>query len=372
MSESRLSAVGAAAVRVLRALRWLLPALCALLLYLILPHFPQVTETVFSRGLFRGLNAVLGGAVGLLPFSLTELAAVLALPALIAVVVWRIVRYRRGKRGGRFWRGIAWTLSSLLLLYMLMHGVNFYRQPASELMQLGAASRDPKQLQTLSMYLARQASAARELLPEDADGVAVPELTLSEILTSAGEGYDLLEETYPFLHGTTHRVKPVQLSHWWSYTGITGMYFPMLAEANVNIDVPLFSVPATAAHELAHTRGFAREDECNFFACLSCFSHPSPGFRYSGYVLAYIHCANALYDYNPELWKEAYACCSEGMRRDLRAQNAYWDQFKGKVEEISSSVNNGFLQAQGSAEGVLSYNRVVELLLAYYGQGGME
>ncbi len=82
--------------------------------------------------------------------------------------------------------------------------------------------------------------------------------------------------------------KPVQLSHWWSYTGITGMYFPFFAEANVNIDVPDSGIPATAAHELAHTRGFAREDECNFLAYLACIHHSSGDVRYSGYLSAYI------------------------------------------------------------------------------------
>lgn len=33
------------------------------------------------------------------------------------------------------------------------------------------------------------------------------------------------------------------------------MYFPFLAEANVNIDIPDWDIPSTAAHELAHTPG---------------------------------------------------------------------------------------------------------------------
>ena len=46
--------------------------------------------------------------------------------------------------------------------------------------------------------------------------------------------------------------------------------------------LPIF--PSTAAHELAHTRGFAREDECNFFAFLTSIASDSADCRYSGYL----------------------------------------------------------------------------------------
>lgn len=348
------------------ALCWLLPAAVALLLYLLLPLLPaSFTETVFSRGLFPVLSAVLGWPLSFLPFSLTELCAVAAIPAAIGVLVWRIVRRVRKAGKDRFWRGVGWVASSLLLVYMLLHGVNFYRLSASELMELDTSPKNAEQLKAVCIYLADTASAARAELSEDENGVAMLSSSIRETLVRGGEGYALLAESYDFLGGSIQRTKPVMLSHLWSYTGITGMYFPLLAETNINVDVPSFTIPATVMHELAHTRGFAREDECNFFAYLACMEHPSADFRYSGAVLAYIHCSNALYDYDVEMWEEVFSHCSDGMVRDLRAQNAYWDNFKGEVKEISSSVNDTFLQIQGEEDGVLSYSRVVELLLAY-------
>ena len=191
------------------------------------------------------------------------------------------------------------------------------------------------------------------------------------IQTPNYNGYRSLQGTYPFLFGGVFRAKPVQLSHWWSYTGITGMYFPMLAEANVNIDVPDSSIPATAAHELAHTRGFAREDECNFLAYLTCIHSDSADFRYSGYLMAYIYCSNALYAYDIELWRETRAACSEGVLRDLGERNRYWEAFEGRVQEISNSVNNSFLESQGQEKGTLSYDEVVSLIVSYYIRQGM-
>lgn len=360
--------------RFLRHFCFLIPTLAALLLRVVLPHFPELTETVFAKGVFRILSVPLGGLISLLPFSLTEVLAVLALPAFVFLLVWFIRRLcRTGCRKQllmRAGKGTAWVLSTVFLLYMLLHGVNFYRLPVGELMGLETAEPSAAQLRDICIDLAEKASKERESLEEDEDGCTRLSQPISKTLRLADNGYRKLQGRYPFLFGGVFQAKPVQLSHWWSYTGITGMYFPMLVEANVNIDVPDSSIPATAAHELAHTRGFAREDECNFLAYLTCIHSDSADFRYSGYLMAYIYCSNALYAYDTELWRETRAACSEGVLRDLGERNRYWEAFEGKVQEISNSVNNSFLESQGQEKGVLSYDQVVSLIVSYYiGQG---
>lgn len=352
------------------AFLWILPAGIALILFWVLPHFPAFTETVFSRGLFRVAAVPLGFVVSLLPLSLTELFAVLALPLIIVLTVRLVRRFRRSTARRRLaltaLRRTAWVLSSLFALYMLMHGLNFYRLPASELAGLDTRRQDEFFLQKVATDLAEKASAERAKLQEDADGRIDPKRSMGDILRQADAGYRAAQKDYPFLWGAVWQPKPVQLSHWWSYTGITGMYFPFLAEANVNIDVPVFNIPATAAHELAHTRGFAREDECNFLAYLTCLYQDDPLYRYSGYLMAYIYCENALYDFDEEMWRQSRAACSEAVGRDLQQQRQYWKQFEGEVQQVSTKVNDAFITSQGVEDGVLSYNRVVELVMAYY------
>lgn len=362
--------------RVLRGMRhglFLLPALLALLLFKLLPHFPHFTETVFSRGIFRVISVPLGGFLAVFPVSFTELLVILALPLAVLLIVLLIRRLRaaenRGRVLARAGKGIGWVLSFAALSYMLLHGANFYRLPAAELMGLDTTIQSPEYLQQVCIDLARRASAERENLSEDEEGCTVLSVSKTDILRLADEGYRRMDDTYPFLWGGVWRAKPVMLSHWWSYTGITGMYFPMLVEANVNIDVPDSEIPATAAHELAHTRGFAREDECNFFAYLTATHSDSADFRYSGYLMAYIYCSNALYDYDTDMWAVTREYCSEGVKRDLGQRNAYWDQFEGEVQDVSSSINNGFIASQGDEAGIFSYDRVVQLIVGYYRAG---
>ena len=353
-----------------KRLLFLLPALAAALMYWILPHFPEVTESVFSGFLFKVVAVPLGLLISVLPFSMTEMLVIAAVPAVILLVILWVRRLKRSSNRRRLLaktgRLTGWLLSSLLLLYMVMHGMNFYRLPVSELMGLDMSAKSPEFLTKVCIDLADKASAEREYLQEDDNGCTVLSQSVSETLRLADNGYRKLDDRYPFLWGGVWRAKPVQLSHWWSYTGITGMYFPFFAEANVNIDVPDSSIPSTVSHELAHTRGFAREDECNFFAFLASTGSDSADFRYSGYVSAFIYCSNALYAYDQELWKEARSHCSEGMERDLHQRNVYWEQFEGRVQEVSTSLNDSFISAQGDEDGVLSYDRVVSLILAYY------
>ena len=50
----------------------------------------------------------------------------------------------------------------------------------------------------------------------------------------------------------------------------------------------------------------------------------------------------------------------------MRQSAAYWRQFETKVAEISDKVNDSYLKANNQEDGVKSYGRMLDLLLAYY------
>ena len=367
------------AARRRRAWGWLLPLALAALMYFLLPLSPAFTEAVFSRGIFHWISCTVGWVIAQIPVSLTEIV-LLAIPALLLVLlIVAIVGLFRARRKPsdlpRFHsllvalRTVAWSVSCLLFIYMLLHGANYYRLPAAELCDLpGNQTYSDEQVLQLCEDLADRASQAREGLSEDRDGCMCLSASVHDTLTHAGDGYDVIDDRYPFLHSTVGTAKPVLVSHLWSYTGMTGVYCPFLLETNVNIDQPDFAVPFTAAHELAHIRGFAREDECNFFAALACFEHPSADYRYSGCLMAYIYAYNELYRRDPSLCAQADAHCSAAVSRDLAAQSDYWDAFEGGVQELSQSLNDSFIESQRVPDGAASYDRVVDLLLAYFSE----
>ena len=359
-----------APARVFRALWIFIPLILAAVMYFLLPLFPDFTEYVISRGLFKAFTVPVGFLTSLVPISLTELCAVLALPAVVVLVVIFIVRMKRSPRrkrtalaAGRFLAGF---LSFGALIYMTAHGANYYRYSLERLMELDASPKPEEFLLAVCQDLAVHAAAEREQLAEDENGCVKFTEDIYTELTRTGSGYSALTEEYPFLWTSISRQKPVQLSYYWSYTGIVGMYFPFLAECNVNTEQPDFSVPFTASHESAHSRGIAFENECNFLAYLSCINSEYPEFRYSGYMNAFKYCSNSLYAADRELWQQAYSYVTEGMRRDFSAENEYIRAFEGEVKQTSTAVNDGFIKAQGVADGQRSYGRVTDLILAYY------
>lgn len=348
----------------------LIPAVVGLGLYYILPSFPKFTEYVFARGIFRILAFPYEWLMSIIPFSVTEIVVILCIPAILTlIVVWVvkiIIKENKKQVVEKGFRFVAWCLSLMLLIFMLMDGVNFNRLSVGELLELPNKQYTKDDLFFVTKDLAQKASLAREKLRVDEDGCVILSENRGDILKKADNCYRNLQKEYPFLKVSTFRVKSVLLSHCWSYTGITGVYCPWLGEANVNTDVPDSTLCHTAAHEVAHTMGFAKENECNFLGWLACSVSDSPDYVYSGYLQAYVYCSNALYKADKKLWKEAYLCCSQGVIRDLRQNNEYWDSFKGEVMDTSQTVNDTFIKVNGVESGILSYDQMVELMLRYY------
>ncbi len=357
-------------LRLLKALWIFIPLVLAAAMYFLLPLFPEFTEYAVSRGLFKVFTVPTGFVTSLLPISLTEILAVLAIPGITALIVVFVVRLKKSScrrktalRAGRFLAGF---LSFAALIYMTAHGANYYRLPLERTMNLDTSEKPPEFLLAVCNDLAAHAAEERKLLTEDENGCVAFDEDIWTELTRTGSGYEALVKEYPFLWTSVSRQKPVQLSYYWSYTGIVGMYFPFFAECNVNIEQPDFSVPFTASHESAHSRGIAFENECNFLAYLSCINSEYPEFRYSGYMNALKFCSNSLYSADRDLWEKSHANYSEGMYRDFAAEREYINSFKGEVQKTSSAINDGFIKAQGVPDGKLSYGRVTDLILAHY------
>ncbi len=359
------------------------PLILGALMFFLLPLFPDFTEYFVSRVLFKIVTVPIGFIASLCPFSLTELTVILALPLLVLVVTLfvRAMRHSSSKKktAVKAVRCVCGFLSFAVLLYMIAHGANYYRRSASELLELDTAPKNSEQLLEVCLALADGAKEAEKELTRDENGYMVLTNDLFATLSRSNSGYNAILDEYPWLWTSVWRQKPVMLSYWWSYTGITGMYFPFYAECNVNTEQPDYSIPYTAAHESAHSRGIAFEDECNFYAFLSCINSEYPEYRYSGYMEALLFCKNALYSSDIDLWYIADAACSEGMQADFKANNEYIDRFKyippaepdddvqiNEVWEMAGVANDTFIKVQGVEDGSLSYDRVTELVLAYY------
>lgn len=341
-----------------------LPALLGVLILTIARTMPFMAENVFAASFFPVVSGALTWFSGLFPFSLTEFG----LYALILVLLGDIIRLIVLKlRPFRFFRRVLLICSVSFLLYAIMHGVNFYRPTVQEFMKLGEPTDGIEALYNACVEEAKAASELRATLSEDEKGRFKLSNGVSETLKDIGSAYNGEEmRSLTFLKKGASKAKGVLISPLWSYTGITGMYFPMLGEANVNTNVPQSDLPFTAAHELAHTKGVAREDDCNFIAYLACIHSDNAEYRYSGHLSAYTYLANALYARSPELFAKAELNISPAVERDIAEQREYYEKYStGKTAQISGKINDSFIKSQGVPSGTASYSEVTRLILAY-------
>jgi len=329
---------------------------------------PDITEKLFSRLIYPPIGKALSMLSGLLPFSLAELLVII----LIALAVFLIIRFiykliRSRNKPNTIFNGLINTLCILSIaysLFLLLWGFNYYRQPLAYSLGYKIEKSTVADLEELNLDLINKTNQLRKNVAEDTAGIMVINGGFKNAIQRSALGYQKLSKDYPFLRGSFGIPKGIVLSNQLSYMGISGIYFPYTGEANVNKLVPYSMLPSTIYHEMAHQRGFAREDEANFIAYLTCKAHPDVDFQYSGYLLATIYSMNALYKYNIDSYNELSAYYSEGVKRDLKYNYEYWKQFEGPVEELQERINDTYLKSNKQADGIYSYGRMVDLLLA--------
>ena len=333
---------------------------------------PDAVERYYSTGIFPAIGRTLSWLFGWLPFSVAE-ALVWASPLL--AIAWMAGAVRAARRVG--WsqaieRRLAGLLAILCLVYfgfVALWGLNYSRRPFAAIAGLPAKPGSVDELAALCRDLISRTNALRLKVPEDAKGVMELNDTIAGTLRRASLGYARAAALYPVLAGNYSAPKGVRASELWSYTAIEGVYFPFTGEANVNIAMPPSAIPAAATHEMAHQRGFAREDEANYLGYLASRLHPDADFQYSGYLSALVNALNALRPYAPDTYKQLVQTISPGVRRDLAFENAFWTKHEGPVADVSDRVNDSYLKANMQRDGVQSYGRMVDLLLAEYRAG---
>jgi hypothetical protein len=218
------------------------------------------------------------------------------------------------------------------------------------------------------MSLAERTNALRtQTTTEDESGVFQLSMSVRDLGQEAVKAYRKAAKEYSILSGWYPQPKPILFSDVMSRMEITGIYIPFTVESNVNVAVPDYSIPSTMCHEMAHQRGFMREDEANYIAYLVCSYSDQVDIQYSGMMQALIIAGNALYDKNVDLYREVAATYSNEVRLDLNANSEYWRQFENQVlSNAAEKINNSYLMMNDQEDGVQSYGRMVDLLLAEY------
>jgi hypothetical protein len=209
------------------------------------------------------------------------------------------------------------------------------------------------------------------MMPRDENGYVVYNINVCEQAAIAMNG---ISGEFPRLSGYYPKAKPISASEFMSQNYITGMYFPFSMEANYNNVMYIMNYPQTICHEYSHLKGYILENEANFLSYLACINSDDIFFQYSGYLSVLWYVNNSYYEsVDTERYKNQIK-----IRDDVRADTSFltpeaWEEVEetspfdtDKVSTASNNFVDGYLKYFGVDDGIVSYDRVTELLLEYY------
>ena len=302
----------------------------------------------------------------ILPFSIFEVLIYLVLP-IVALLIFLAVKVFRDKVARI--RYVLTLLGVVLLLYstyILALGIPYNVTPLAYRLELPSVKVAEDNLYDTAKLLLDESNALAERLEFDESGAAVMPYSTDELSRKISAAYDSLSEKYDFIPGYSSRVKPIATKDAMSQLHILGIYSYFTGESNINVHYPDFNIPYTTAHEFAHQRGIAREDEANFIAFLVCLESDDDFIRYSAYVRLYDYVASALYRTDKDRYYDLLDGMSDAVRGELIADSEVYERFADNLlGKISNKINDLYLKANGT-EGEISYGLVTRLAVAYY------
>lgn len=337
---------------------------------------------------------------GLFPFSLGEwmlltgvILVLLAILGLIPGSILFLCKSRLCKYFRRYYIFFAWTVLAVCVVMTLNCSILYHASGFSQkYFQTTQEDYTLEELIVLYNHVVTRCNSLSQQMERDLEGAVVYSGSVNkdgknvDMEDKAIETMQQLGKTYPQLDGFYPRPKKLLSSDFMCQQYMCGYYFPFSMEANYNDVMFVMNKPATLCHELAHLRGYIYEDEANFISYLACIQSDDAVFQYAGYLSVLNYLGNDLYrayQKNPEVYRaaianvEPVAVLPVVIEDNIFVTQEEWDRIHKKaifdtetVNKVSDSFTDATLKLNGVSDGMISYSRVVKLMLQYYRESG--
>jgi len=335
-----------------------------ILVLMIVADYPLFIERYYSRGLYPFLCHILHPVFNLFPFSIGDLLYVAVIGYLV-YALFKLIRQaitKEFKLAGIFLLRMVICVQSGVLIFYLFWGMNYFRPPAGELLNLRDTSYTTADLKAVTAMLIDSANACRarvtlhDLSPDNRTIYKTAVLAVNKLSADSAN----FRTYYP-------EIKSSLLTPLLNYMGTSGYYNPFTSEAQMNYQMPVFDRPVTACHELSHQMGYGAEDEANFAGFLAGIGSRDRLLRYSAYHLAVDEFMHALRYRDTAANNELKPRISAAVKSDFKAERAYWLHYQSKLDVLSGIFYDRFLKVNNQPHGLETYNRMVLLVMALYG-----
>ena len=280
------------------------------------------------------------------PFAVGDLFAVAGFLAIVVMVV----RCWRRRAWLRMVGNLAMSASIIALWFSASWGWNYDRAPLQTRVAYDAA----RVTVTTMAALRREVMAHMNALAPIAHAAPSQDTDLSALETAWLPIVQRLGDTWTPQVGAS---KASITGPFLAATGTGGYIDPFTLEVQLSPDELWFEKPFDLAHEWTHVAAFAREDEANYVAAITCIRSPNPVIAYSGWFELFLylpprkHYVHA--DFAPQVWADFQA---------LRARNA--KHVNLTLARFSWTTYNAYLKTNHIAAGIANYNAVTNLMLA--------
>jgi hypothetical protein len=150
--------------------------------------------------------------------------------------------------------------------------------------------------------------------------------------------------------------KPTVADPFMVATGTSGFVNPLTLNVAMASDLLWFERPFDLAHEWSHDAAYAREDEANYLAILTCLRSPDPAVQYSGWFELFLYLPQKRHyahrEFVPLVWQD-FAALRRRNARHINALLAHW----------SWRTYNAYLKTNRIASGIANYDEVTRLML---------
>ncbi len=351
--------------RLVKPIAVILLAIVGLFLLMQWARYPASIERYYTEGFFPLISTVLHWLFNYFPFSVGDVLYIAAV-ILIGYAFLKLVLLAIKRRGRQFLilllRSVAAVMLSALI-FNIFWGMNYYRPSLATRLNLPDTAYTLQELKSVTIRLIDSANVSRKRLLT-ADLKKDPENIYSVSKQAAGNFAITALQFKP----RSIAVKPSLLSGLISYMSTSGYYNPFTGEAQINYGMPVYLKPFVACHELAHQMGVGPEDEASFASFVAGVQSRDRLLRYSAYYTGMSEFMYALRSADSLSFKDLKKRISPAVITDLRKEREYWQRYQGQLEAVTSVFYDNFLKANNQPQGLLTYNRMITLTMAWYRQ----
>ena len=252
----------------------------------------------------------------------------------------------------------------LFAAYSWLWGAVYRTTDLAEATGIGRAGVTVQQLTDATKAYAQKANALSVQVKRDKDGHFSED---REYTFGLSKGvYTNIAARYPTLKGTVYAPKAMIYSGLMSAVGFTGIYIALTGETNVNAETPASLLPVTIAHEMAHQRGVASEEEANFAGIAACVTSKITVYEYSGYLQGLIYLADALNKADATACGQILSTLTQEVKTDWKDNDDFWVKHQTPAAATVSAIYDGYLKSNGQELGIRSYGACVDMLTAWH------